>query len=194
MIATLRGRILKKYANGLVVDTGGVGYEVTVPVRDLSRLPEEGSEVFLYIHTLMREDGIYLYGFLDDESRRLFRKLIGVSGVGPRLAMNILSGMEPEQFYRTLEQEDLTMLTSLPGVGKKTAQRLLFEMKQVIPDSVQRQVSQQYEDLLYALQGLGYTKNQAQEALKKVYSDDKPMEDLLREALQILSPVREKLK
>ncbi|RME68292.1 MAG: Holliday junction branch migration protein RuvA [Nitrospirae bacterium] len=195
MIATVRGKVLKRYASSIIVEVSGVGYEVMVPLRSLSDIPEEGGTVFLYTHTLVKDDSIQLYGFTTEEERKLFRKLIGLTGIGPKLALNILSGMGPEELYSAIEKEDISMLTSLPGVGKKTAQRLLFEMKQVIPESREAPFSQaQYEDLLYALLSLGYTKSQAQDALRKVYTDTKPIEELLKEALQILSPTKDKLK
>lgn len=195
MIATLRGKVLKRYASSVLLEVSGVGYEVMVPLRSLSDIPEEGGTAFLYIHTLVKDDTIQLFGFVTDEERRLFRKLIGLTGIGPKLALNILSGMSPEELYSAIEREDIGLLTSLPGVGKKTAQRLLFEMKQVIPLTTDTTITQsQYEDLLYALLSLGYTKSQAQEALKKVYSDGRPLEELLKEALQILSPAKDKLK
>ncbi len=195
MIATVRGKVLKRYASSIIVEVSGVGYEVMVPLRSLSDIPEEGGTVFLYTHTLVKDDSIQLYGFITEEERKLFRKLIGLTGIGPKLALNILSGMGPEDLYSAIEKGDISMLTSLPGVGKKTAQRLLFEMKQVIPESREAPFSQaQYEDLLYALLSLGYTKSQAQDALRKVYTDTKPIEELLKEALQILSPTKDKLK
>jgi len=194
MIASLRGTIIKKSVSGVVVEACGIGYDVTVPVKDLSKLPEEGSEIFLYIHTLVKEDAIELYGFIDEQRRRLFNKLLKLTGIGPKLALNILSAMEPEEFYDAVQKEDLSMLTSLPGIGKKTAQRLMFEMKQLLPEKPKPKSSTLYEDLVYALIGLGYTKSQAHQAVNKVYSDNKPLETLLKEALQLLSPVKDKAR
>ncbi len=195
MIATVRGKVLKRAAGSVIVESGGIGYELQVPLRDLSQIPEEGGEVFLYVHTLVKDDSIQLYGFVTEQQRRVFRKLIGLSGIGPRLALNILSGMSPEELYSAVERQDLSVLMSLPGVGRKTAQRLVFEMRQALPEAEGPTVSQeQYDDLLYALIGLGYTKAQAREALRKVYSDGKSLEDLLKEALQVLSPAKDKLR
>ncbi len=187
MIGTLRGKLALKSPEGVVIEAGGVGYEVNVPIGVLSELPEEGEEVFLHIHTNVRDDAIELYGFLDREVRRVFRSLLGVRGVGPRLALNILSGTTVEDFIRAIEAEDVGLLTRLPGVGRKTAQRILLELRERLPTAAEAR-DRAYEDTLSALVSLGYRKAQAQEALEKAYrSGSREIETLLKEALKYLN-------
>ncbi len=186
MISTLRGRLTHRSASGVVIETGGVGYEVQVPLRVLSNLPPEGSEVFLYIHTYVKDGQISLYGFQQESDRAVFRSLLGVSGIGPRLALNILSATTADEFYRAVDSEDTAILSRLPGIGRKKAKRIIFELKQTLPatDKIQDTV---YEDILSALVNLGYRASEAKEALQKVYQKDMGIEDALKEALRYLN-------
>ncbi len=187
MIGTLRGRLSFKRPECIVVETGGVGYEVNVPLNVLSELPDEGGEVFLFIYTNVKDDAIDLYGFLDENGKRLFKSLLGITGVGPRLALNILSGSSVEDFLKALETEDVGLLTRIPGVGKKTAQRIILELRERLPVAGEKRDSL-YDDTLSALINLGYKKVHAQEALDRAYRKGiGGIENLLRESLKYLN-------
>ena len=129
MIGRIRGTLVQKQPPGALVEVGGVGYDIQVPMTTFYRLPELGVEVCLLIHFVVREDAQLLYGFLDEQDRSLFRALIKVNGVGPKLALTILSGMDSANFVRCVQRDDISSLMALPGVGKKTAERLLVEMR-----------------------------------------------------------------
>ncbi len=133
MIASLSGRLEDRQPNRLIVDVGGVGYEVFVPLSTFYRLGEVGSEVALRVHTHVREDAIALYGFATGVEQQIFERLISVSGIGPRLALTVLSGIEPADFVRAVEGGDVARLTTIPGVGKKTAERMCLELKDRLP-------------------------------------------------------------
>ena len=134
MIGRIRGNLVHKQPPDILVEVGGVGYEIQVPMTTLFQLPELGSEVSLVTHFVVREDAQLLYGFIDERDRQLFRQLIRVSGVGPKLALTILSGMDSTSFARCVQRDDITSLVALPGVGKKTAERLLVEMRDKLKD------------------------------------------------------------
>src|SRR5436190_21048257 len=134
MIAHLRGRLLAKHPNQAIVETGGVGYDVTISVPTFSDLPAIGGEVTLHIHTHVREDLIALYGFLRPGEKRLFEKLITVSGIGPKLAVTILSGMAADEMVRAIRGNDVVRLTRIPGIGKKTAERMVLELRDKLPE------------------------------------------------------------
>src|SRR5512135_2044414 len=129
MIAHLRGRLISKHPNQAIVETGGVGYDVTISVPTFSELPSAGQEVALYIHTHVREDAIALFGFLRAEEKQLFEKLISVSGIGPKLAITILSGMPTADMVSAIRGNDVARLTRIPGIGKKTAERMVLELR-----------------------------------------------------------------
>jgi len=187
MIGTLRGRLSLKRPECIVVEAGGVGYEVHVPLSVLSDLPEEGGEVFLFIHTNVKDDAIDLYGFLDENGKRVFKSLLGISGVGPRLALNILSGSTVEDFLSAVETEDVGLLTRIPGVGKKTAQRIILELRERLPSAGEKREGA-YEDTLSALINLGYKRAHAQEALERAYQRGiREIENLLKESLKYLN-------
>jgi holliday junction DNA helicase RuvA len=133
VIAQLRGRILEKQPNRIVVDVGGVGYDVFVPLSTFYGLGDPGSDISLRIHTHVREDVIALYGFRTVLEQDLFERLIGVSGIGPKVALAVLSGIEPQELIRAIERGDLARLTAIPGVGKKTAERIVLELKDRLP-------------------------------------------------------------
>ena len=129
MIAHLRGRLLSKHPNQAIVETGGVGYDVTISVPTFSELPASGHDVALFIHTHVREDAIALFGFLRAEEKQLFEKLISVSGIGPKLAITILSGMPTLEMVSAIRGNDVARLTRIPGIGKKTAERMVLELR-----------------------------------------------------------------
>src|SRR5437870_12376119 len=133
MIAHLRGRILEKHPNRLVVDVNGVGYDVFVPLSTFYGLGDPGADIALRVHTHVREDALTLYGFATLLEQQLFERLIGVSGIGPKLALAVLSGIEPQELIRAIERGDLARLTAIPGVGKKTSERIVLELKDRLP-------------------------------------------------------------
>ena len=200
MIAHLRGKLLAKHPNQVVVETGGVGYEVNISVPTFSELPANGSEVALHIHTYVREDVIALYGFLRPAEKQLFEKLMTVSGIGAKLAITILSGMAADEMTAAIRGNDLARLTRIPGIGRKTAERMVLELRDKLPPvagaptpSVPT-MSATEEDVLSALVNLGYQRPAAEKALAHVLrngTSTKEMggsfEAMFREALASLS-------
>ena len=138
MIGRIRGNLVHKQPPEILLEVGGIGYEIQVPMTTLFRLPELGAQVTLVTHFVVREDAQLLYGFIDEQDRTLFRQLIRVNGVGPKLALTILSGMDASSFVRCVQRDDVTSLMALPGVGKKTAERLLVEMRDKLKDWLAR--------------------------------------------------------
>ncbi|HWX25515.1 MAG TPA: Holliday junction branch migration protein RuvA [Vicinamibacteria bacterium] len=195
MIGHLTGRLLRKGPQEAIVDVGGVGYRVTIPISTFYRLGEEGSPVSLRIHTHVREDALALFGFVTETEEDLFGRLIGVAGVGPKLAVNILSGIEAVELTAALRASDLPRLTRIPGVGKKTAERLVLELKDKLPAPTSAPESTPVvppthrEDLYSALGNLGYSRGEAERAIDRALreSGEGRFEDLLRTALQALS-------
>jgi holliday junction DNA helicase RuvA len=194
MIAHIRGQLLRRSPQAVVVDVAGVGYEVHVPLSTFYKLGEEGSAASLMIHTHVREDALTLFGFATAGELTLFEKLIGVAGVGPKLALNILSGIEAPELVAALRSSDLVRLTRVPGVGKKTAERLILELKDKLPPVVEAEpeitvpVSAK-DDLLSALANLGYSRAEAERAVDRVLRDggSDRFDDLLRQSLRALS-------
>ncbi|MEW5747053.1 MAG: Holliday junction branch migration protein RuvA [Nitrospirota bacterium] len=187
MIASLRGKLISKRPDNVIVDVNGVGYSVQVPLTLLSDLPEEHAEVFLHIHTHVREDALLLYGFQNEDEKRIFTTLIGISGVGPKTALSLLSTIPPEKFYHAINTEDVEVLCKVPGLGKKTAHRLILELREKLP-SIKEKKSSAYEDTLSALVNLGYKKSEAQNALDKANGSGlADIESLLRESLKYLT-------
>lgn len=177
MIAHLRGKLMARHPNQAIVETAGVGYEVVISVPTFSDLPPLGSEVALHIHTHVREDQLALYGFLRAEEKQLFEKLITVSGIGPKLAITILSGMAAAELGNAIRGNDLARLTKIPGIGRKTAERLVLELRDKLPVSAQEVAavapafSAVQEDVLSALVNLGYQRAAAEKALASVAKD-----------------------
>lgn len=203
MIGRLRGQLIEKMPPQLVIDVNGVGYEVEAPMTTFYKLPALGEEVALFTHFIVREDAQLLYGFSDRNERRLFRDLIKVNGVGPKLGLTILSGIEASQFVRCVHDGDTNSLVKLPGVGKKTAERLLIEMKDRLkdwnnsPDDFSLEMSDSGAPMLeavnqsdgreeaeQALVALGYKPQQASKAVNAVYAANMSTEDLIRHALK----------
>jgi holliday junction DNA helicase RuvA len=194
MIAHLRGKLLTKHPNQVVIDTGGVGYEVTISVPTFSELPASGSEVALHIHTHVREDVIALYGFSRPAEKQLFEKLMTVSGIGAKLAITILSGMAADDMAVAIRGNDVARLTKIPGIGKKTAERMVLELRDKLPSAAGTStaapptMSPVEEDVLSALVNLGYQRPAAEKALEVVKnSKSGAFDSVFREALAQLS-------
>jgi Holliday junction DNA helicase RuvA len=195
MIAHLRGRLFSKHPGQAIVEAAGVGYEVIISIPTFTALPAEGAEVSLHIHTQVREDILALYGFLDLKEKRLFERLIAVSGVGPKLAVTILSGLNPERTVAAIRAQDHATLTHIPGVGKKLAERLVVELKDKLEDmavapAAVTSVGPAAEDVLSALTNLGYQRPAAQKAIEAAVEKDKSLgqdfDALFRAALKII--------
>ena len=195
MIAHLRGKLLAKHPNQAVVETAGVGYDVTISVPTFSDLPEAGAEVALHIHTHVREDAIALYGFLRVSEKTLFEKLMTVSGIGPTLAIKILSGMAADEMVGAIRGNDVARLTRIPGIGRKTAERMVLELRDKLelaaPTAVPATpaMSATEEDVLSALVNLGYQRAASEKALAMATRNGKggSFDALFREALAALS-------
>jgi len=203
MIGLIRGTLIAKQPPGVVVDVAGVGYEIQVPMTTLFDLPGLGEEVTLLTHFVVREDAQLLYGFLAQEERRLFRELIKVSGVGPKLALALLSGMDARAFSQCLQRDDVSALVALPGVGRKTAVRLLIEMRdkagkwleELAPAAANPQVAVSAVSVDFrteaeqALVALGYKLPEAARLVSSVESDEgESSEELIRRALKAAAP------
>ena len=198
MIAFLQGKLSEAEANRIVVDVGGVGYEACLSSHSFRRLPALGGQVRILTYQHVREDTLALYGFLSDKERDLFKLLLGVSGIGPKVAMNILSGITVEDFYRAVREADRLRLSGVPGVGKKTAERLLVELKDkvlVLAAASAKEMRGVISDAKYggamrALIALGYKQAQAQTAVekvaKKMESKKASTEDFVKEALKLV--------
>ncbi len=193
MIAHLRGKLLAKHPNQVIVETAGVGYEVTISVPTFSGLPANGSEVSLHIHMHVREDVIALYGFLLPAEKELFEKLMTVSGIGAKLAITILSGMVADDLAEAIRGNDVARLTKIPGIGKKTAERMILELRDKLPareiKSAPTAASALEEDVLSALVNLGYQRAAAENALQNLSSIGKieSFDSMFRQALAALS-------
>jgi Holliday junction DNA helicase RuvA len=178
MIAHLRGRLFSKQPQQVIVEAAGVGYDVAISVSTYTSLPAEGAEVALHIHTQVREDTLALYGFLDRNDKRIFERLITVSGVGPKLAITIQSGLPADRLVAALRAQDHATLTRIPGVGKKLAERLVVELKDKLEDMAvaapaMAAAGPAAEDVLSALVNLGYQRPSAQKAIEAAVAKDK---------------------
>ena len=199
MIGSLTGRLAQKEPNRLVVDVQGVGYEVQVPLSTFYGLGDVGADVALRIHTHVREDTLSLFGFATALELDLFERLIGISGVGPRLALSVLSGIEPPGLVRAVSAGDVVRLTRIPGVGKKTAERIVLELKDRLPETLiietdqpeaETETTGMRDDVLSALLNLGYQRPRAERAIERVPTDvsgGDQFEDVLRQALRELA-------
>ena len=197
MIALLRGVLIEKHPNQAIVEAGGVGYDVTIPVSTFTHLPEAGAEVRLRIHTHVREDALALYGFLTQDEKALFEKLIGVSGIGPTLAVKILSGLAAVDLINSIRRSEVEKLVRIPGIGKKTAERMVLELRDKLPAVVgdEPQVSAAPalspidQDVLSALLNLGCARPQAESAVRKAKATGgigADFEPLFRRALELV--------
>jgi len=199
VIAQLRGRILEKHPNRVIVDVNGVGYDVFVPLSTFYVLGAAGAEIALRTHTHVREDALALYGFATPLEQELFERLIGVSGIGPKVALAVLSGIEPLELIRAIERGDLARLTAIPGVGKKTAERIVLELKDRLPrpqvaavaigDDAAAAPSALHDDVLSALVNLGYHRPLAEKAVASAVKSvpDGGFERTLKQALRELA-------
>lgn len=195
MIAHLRGKLLVKHPNQAIVETGGVGYDVTISVGTFSDLPAVGSDIALHIHTHVREDALALYGFLRPAEKLLFEKLMTVSGIGPKLAITILSGMAADEMVGAIRGKDVARLTRIPGIGRKIAERMVLELRDKLPEVSPAAMvpvpglSATEEDVLSALENLGYGRAAAEKALLTAgkASQGKSFDKIFREALAALS-------
>ena len=197
MIALLEGVLQHKSAGTVVVMVGGVGYRLSIPVSTFYSLPEEGHPVQLRVHTHVREDILALYGFLSEMEEILFTRLISVANVGPALALKILSGLEPSELVRAIRKSDTKRLNAIPGVGRKTAERLILELKDKLPDVLGvaepragvRASDGPSDDLVSALVNLGYARPTAEETARRVLEDTTELsfEQALKQALRTIS-------
>jgi Holliday junction DNA helicase RuvA len=194
MIGSLRGKLLRKQAPHLLVEAGGVGYEVEAPMTTFYRLPQAGEDIYIYTHLVVRDDAHLLFGFATEDERRLFRALLKVNGVGPRLALTILSGIEASEFAACIQEGDVARLVRLPGVGKKTAERLVIEMKDrlkdwqdstaALPAAASSTGTRAADDAISALISLGYKPQEASRYVHAVARDDMDSEAIIRESLK----------
>lgn len=193
MIAWLQGRILDRTQTGkIVLNVNGVGYDIETSLPSFFRLEAMNDEVALHIHTIVREDALLLYGFLDKQERAVFRALIKVNGVGPKMAIAILSSISPDDFVNCIQQKNTAALTQLPGIGKKTAERLVVEMRDSLQQlslnlHVESPLSQHNEQAIQALEALGYRPQEARKVIRDIDDGKKTCEQLIRQALQVLS-------
>lgn len=195
MIAHLRGKLIYKQPGQAIIDAGGVGYDVTISVPTFTALPVAGAEASLHIYTQVSEDQIALFGFQDREEKRLFERLITVSGVGPKLAIKMLSGLSPERTVQAIRGQDHAQLTRIPGVGKKLAERLVVELKDKLDDFAVAPAQPAargpaVDDVLSALVNLGYQRPAAEKAIENAIAKDKSLaadfDALFRGALKVI--------
>jgi len=200
MIATLRGKLIEKHPNQAIVEAGGVGYDVSIPVSTFSALPDTGAEIKLRIHTHVREDAFLLFGFFTPEEKAIFEKLISVSGIGPSLAIKVLSGMAVSGLIPAIRSGNIEQLVRIPGVGKKTAERIVLELKDKLegigaegaPAAAVEKPSAAFsavdQDVLSALMNLGCNRVAAESAVRAAKNEGAPMEfePLFRRALDLV--------
>jgi len=201
MIAFLRGRVLEKHPNRVIVDVGGVGYDVSVPLSTFYTAGEAGADIALRVHTHVREDQLALFGFATPLELAAFERLIAVSGIGPKLALNVLSGIDSRDLIGAIQRGDVARLTRIPGVGKKTAERIVIELRDRLPKALETAGapmeppdSAMRDDLISALANLGYHRQAIDKVLEKVLDHDTAasasptaFQDALRTALKELS-------
>jgi holliday junction DNA helicase RuvA len=192
MIAHLRGKLISKHPNQVIVDAGGVGYDVNISIPTFSELPALGVDVSLFIYTHVREDALALYGFLRAQDKQLFEKLLSVSGIGPRLAITILSGMVPDTMVAAIKSNNVAALTRIPGIGKKTAERMVLELRDKldsfgVPSAVPA-ASPVVEDVISALVNLGYQRGLVEKTLAQLgKAPEESFDALFRKSLAALA-------
>jgi Holliday junction DNA helicase RuvA len=194
LIAYLRGRILDKHPQRVIVDVGGVGYDVQVPLSTFYNLGDAGADVTLRVHTHVREDALSLFGFTTALELELFERLIAINGVGPKLALAVLSGIEAAELVRAVRLQDVARLVTIPGVGKKTAERIALELKDRLPKGLQADVTKPRlpedelkDDVISALLNLGYQRAAADKVVEKAATDGGSFQDVLKRALRMLA-------
>ncbi len=191
MIEHVRGVLQYKSPAFIVIETGGIGYKISVPLSSYGLLPREGDELKINTYLHCREDGLSLYGFLNQEEKDFFLLLISISKIGPKSALRMLSSISPSEFKKAIKREDLTTLTDIPGIGKKTAQRLILELKERVAEEeiIEGGDEELVKDALSALFSLGYTRNEARRAIKEAIDSSKEEIDLaslIKEALKYI--------
>jgi Holliday junction DNA helicase RuvA len=191
MIAHLRGKLIAKHPNQAIVEAAGVGYEVNISIPTFSDLPPLGSEVALFVYTHVREDALALYGFLRSEDKQLFEKLLSVSGIGPKLAVTVLSGMQTDAMVASIKNNNVTALTRIPGIGKKTAERMVLELRDKLDSfgvPAAAAASPVEEDVISALVNLGYQRGVVEKALQQLgKSSEQSFDALFRRSLAALA-------
>jgi holliday junction DNA helicase RuvA len=193
MISHLRGTLFEKHPNQIIVDVNGVGYELAIPVSAFSSLPETGGQVNLYVHTHVREDAFLLFGFLRAEDKLVFEKLIGVSGIGPKLAITALSGLTTDDLVHAIRSGAVEQLVRIPGVGKKTAERMVLELRDkmgpaIAPAAAKGAFAANEEDVISALMNFGANRPAAEAAVTKAKAsgESNEFDDLFRRALKLV--------
>jgi len=191
MIEHVRGVLQYKSPTFIVIETGGIGYKINLPLASYELLPAEGDEIKINTYLHYREDNLALYGFLSQEERDFFLLLISISKIGPKSALRMLSSISPSEFKKAIKREDLTTLTDIPGIGKKTAQRLILELKERVAEEeiIEGGDEELVKDALSALFSLGYTRNEARRAIKEAIDSSKEEIDLaslIKEALKYI--------
>lgn len=198
MISNIRGVLFKKGADRVVVDVHGIGYELYVPAISLEKLPETGSEVSLHTHLYVREDTMQLFGFLKEDEKGLFETLIGISGIGPRLAVSIMSVFSVESFKKAVAATDVNAITTIPGIGQKGAKRIILELQEKlisaeeagVPAGMPSEQAQMLAEAKQALIGLGYTASEAVKALEGyAFDENAKVEDAIKFGLKSLAHV-----
>ncbi len=193
MIGRLKGNVVDILANVVLLDVNGIGYEIEVTSTTLTNLQVSDTETIIFTHFVVREDAHSLYGFANQEERDLFRNLIKVNGIGPKLGLTILSSIGPERFIAYVSERDVTAITSIPGVGKKTAERLVLDLKDKLVNGFQTVVpmspagNESFQEAKLALVSLGYKPTEASKVLEQIYNEDQAVEELIRAALQRLA-------
>lgn len=192
MIASLKGIILSKKPDGVVVDVNGVGYHVSIPLCSFGDIPEKGDTVFFHTYTHVREDALQLFGFLSEDEKKVFTTLLGINGIGPKLGLTILSGMPVGRFVEAVNSENISLLSTIPGLGAKTSARLVLELKGKLPslhigETIYSEEKTVAEDAVSALLNLGYKKQLAEKAVElSVKNGVTAIEGIIRESLNYL--------
>ena len=195
MIAYLKGTLIHRTPGQVVIETGGVGYCAAIPISSYVKLGETGETVELFIHTHLTDDALALYGFVTREEKDMFLKLIGISGIGPKLAMNILSGIEPRDLEEAVRSSDVARISLVPGIGKKTALRITMELQDKLEKKeklLSARASPEKEDLLSVLQNMGFRRKEVERAVDQTVAAHKPgadFEKLLRDCLKRLAKI-----
>jgi Holliday junction DNA helicase RuvA len=195
MIAHLKGILIRKAPNEVVIETGGVGYAATIPLSTFIRLGEVGETAALHIHTHLTDDSLALFGFASPEEKDMFLKLIGISGIGPKLAVNTLSGIDPQNLEDAIRKSDVARLSLVPGIGKKTALRIVMELQDKLEDKerlIAGKASPEREDLVSALMNMGFRRKEVERVVDRTVSsvpEGTGFEKLLRESLKRLAKI-----
>lgn len=193
MIASIKGKVLSKKPEGIIVDVNGIGYHVNIPLCSLGDIPSAGESVFLHTYTHVREDALQLFGFLSEEERKVFTILLGINGIGPKLALAILSGMPVSRFVKAVNDGNASLLSTIPGLGQKTSARLVLELKGKLPSpesegTVSSHANPVVEDAISALVNFGYKKPLSEKAVEaSVKNGAETIEDIIRESLKYLT-------